>query len=368
MDVNNTPVESSPAANEAPTSFELPKSSGPEYVEWRKTGKLPEKPKQEPPKKEAPAASKESSDEGTQASGEAPASEPGNQQQERKPKSNAETRLNELLNDLRRAGLSPAELKTFKREAQQAAKTEQPQAPPEKTEQPAATDDGPKEPNPEDFKTWDEYQAALRKYSKELTQHEVKKAIEADRAQRRMEEAQREMQSKLTSAKQRYGDEAEGTIRSSAQEIMGDQNIPAAVKQMLNESPVLMDVLYVMGSKAEEFGEFLESARSNPSQAIRKLVLVEKLVQEELAGKTTAAPAHAESGDGGQPQRDASGKFVKGEAPPAKQVTKAPPPPREASGRAAAPADEVEGAAKDGDFARYRAAANRRDLARRQGR
>lgn len=41
------------------------------------------------------------------------------QGQKAKPHGNAETRLKEILADLKKAGLSPSELKTFKREAAQ---------------------------------------------------------------------------------------------------------------------------------------------------------------------------------------------------------------------------------------------------------
>jgi len=110
------------------------------YAEWRQTGKLPEAKPTQPKGESAPP--KESSAEGEEPKGKsAPASETGNKDQEKQkpPRDNAATRLNELLDDLRKAGLTPAELKTFKREVKEAEKAvEQPKAAPEKTENPTS--------------------------------------------------------------------------------------------------------------------------------------------------------------------------------------------------------------------------------------
>jgi hypothetical protein len=98
--------------------IEVPRD-GAAYAEWRQTGKLPEAKPAQPKGESAPP--KESSAEGQVPKGKsAPVSETGKQDQEKqKPRDNAATRLNELLEDLRKAGLTPAELKTYKREAQQ---------------------------------------------------------------------------------------------------------------------------------------------------------------------------------------------------------------------------------------------------------
>lgn len=119
--------------------IEVPRD-GAAYAEWRQTGKLPEAKPTQPKGESAPP--KESSAEGEEPKGKsAPASETGNKDQEKQkpPRDNAATRLNELLDDLRKAGLTPAELKTFKREVKEAEKAvEQPKAAPEKTENPTS--------------------------------------------------------------------------------------------------------------------------------------------------------------------------------------------------------------------------------------
>ncbi len=346
-DANTPAAAPSPAA-----TVEVPRDPQ-AYAEWRNTGKLPEPPK---PKTEESASSKKSSDakpgkgeaEGTGESRQATDSETG-KKQEHKP-SGAEKRLNEILEDLRRAGLSPAELKTFKREAQKAA--EQPN-PTEKTEKPAGTEP-PKKPKLDDFDDYDAYETAKDKYYEDLADYKAQQRLETFRTEQQQEAQQREFHGKLSDATKRYGDDAVSTINTTAKAIFGDAKIPAAIKAIVDQSPVLVDLLYVMGSKGEDFTEFLELARTNPGAAIRKAVLLERLVTDELA-------KGSDSGAG----RDDSGKFTK--QAPEKKVTEAPPPPKEVSGRGSQPTDEVETAAKTGDFAAFRAAGNRRDIARRKG-
>ena len=100
--------------SESSPVIEVPRD-GAAYAEWRQTGKLPEAKPAQPKGESAPP--KESSAEGQEPKGKpAPASEAGNKEQEKPkpPRDNAASRLNELLEDLRKAGLTPAELKTFK--------------------------------------------------------------------------------------------------------------------------------------------------------------------------------------------------------------------------------------------------------------
>ena len=93
----------------SPVTLEVP-HDGAAYATWRQTGKLPEVKPAQPKGESAPP--KESSAEGQEPKGKAaPASEAGNKDQEKQkpPRDNAASRLNELLEDLRRAGLTPAE-------------------------------------------------------------------------------------------------------------------------------------------------------------------------------------------------------------------------------------------------------------------
>jgi hypothetical protein len=347
LDVNTTPVDSSSTA-----PLEVPRDAK-AYAEWRQTGKTPDaiKPAGAPrTPKEASAPSTETSavaDDGTEI--DSPASEAGTQQEPRK-RSNAETRLKDLLDDLKRAGLSPAELKTFKREAQKAEATgTEPPKPPETT---VNAENGPVQPKLEDFESYEQFQEAMVDYRVDKKLHERDQRAKAA-------EQQKEIDKTLEAARARYGDATDTTIGSTAKAVFSDQKIPSALKAIINDSTVMVDLLYTLGSKDAELQEFLDLAKSNPGQAIRKVVLLERLVSEELAGGASAA-AGTEAG------RDESGKFVSPKAP-AKKVTDAPPPPREASGRSAAPPDEIQSALKANDFRSFKNAADRRDLAARQG-
>lgn len=351
----DTIVQDAPAASSPATpTFEVP--TGDAYAEWRQTGKIPAA-------KPAPPAAQPKPEKSASPNSEkpAPAPEAGNNQ-ERKQRSNAETRLNELLDSLKDAGLTPAQLKTFKQDwkradQQSAQQPTQDQAKPpataEKTDKPAGPE-RPKRPKMADFTTIDEYEAAMDKYETDLD------AFNESRAELKAQQqtAARSMHEKMQAAAQRYGDTAVETIRETAKTISGDQQIPVAVKALLDQSPVMTDLLYVMGSKPEDLAALVHTARTDPGAAIRKIVLLEQLVKEEL-GKGTS----------GQPGRGEDGKFTGKDKPaPETKVSKAPDPPAEVAGRGSTPPDEIDSAVKTNDFSAFRNAGNRRDIARRQGR
>lgn len=326
--------------------------------EYRKTGK-PSAVEPAPKADSTPATSSEPSSEGeTETASEAATDTKQDKRSEPKPpRSTADSRLRELLDDLKRAGLSPAELKSFKRDAQREAEPKSDErsssaSAPEHTDKPAAKqptyeDQHPK-PKLEDFDS-------IEAHTEALTDWKLDKR-EFERSQREAAEAQsKAIREKLADANSRYGEGAETSIRSAAKSIAESADVHPAVKSVLTDSAVLADVLYTLNSKEGELASFIQLAKENPNAAIRKAVLLEHLISQELS---KGAPSETE--------RDESGKFVAQK--PAKKVTEAPPPPREASGRNAAPPDDVASASKTLDFAAYRAAQNRRDLQRSQGR
>lgn len=343
----DAPAESSPAPvteqRHTPT-VEVPQ--GEARAEWLKTGHLPEaKPKADP------ATAKETSAAGDKPKETSPASEAGKQEQPKR--GNADTRLTALLDDLREAGLTPAQLKTFKQDYKRNEAAPQTAAP-EQTAKPA--DGAPQKPDPKDFegKSWAEYDAAKDEYSEKLAEYKASQAIEKFRNDQQQETATREMSAKLNDASKRYGETAEATIRDTSGAIFADKKIPDAVKAVINDSPVLVDLLYTLGSDADALADFVSSARHNPGAAIRKAVLVEKLVMEELA-----------KGSDDKTERGEDGKF---KAPPEKKSTQAPPPPKEVSGRGAPAPDVVAEALKTGDARAAIDEMTRRQLAKKQGR
>ena len=352
------PAESSPA----PSIPSIPRDDA-GYAAWRQTGEIPDPKSPKPSKSEDSATSGKQpspevsatseSAEGAEPEGKtAPGPEPGVRQEQRR--NGAPERLEEILSDLKRAGLSPSELKTFRREAQ--ART----AEPETTAQPPP----PEPPKPlkkpvlDDYTSWDEYNAATDEFhelkTREILQEEIRKLNEHHmRAQ-----AQQTANQKLEEAAKRYGENAKDTIQSTATAIFHDPGVHAVFKETVGSSTVIADLLYVMGSR-NELQELLGLAKSDPLQAVRKVVLLEQLVQDEL---------RKGSSDNGQetPERDETGKFVS-QRPPAKRTTEAPPPTREVSGRASPPPDDQDAAFARNDVRAYFQAANRRDIAQRRG-
>lgn len=357
-----TPPITDVAPESSPAVIDIPRDPA-GYAKWRQTGEVPAaKPKAEStPAKETPADGEQPEENS------APASETGKPTQEKKPRGdNAAARLNELLEDLRKAGMTPAELKTFKREAKAEQKAEPAnQQAAEHTEKPAERKP-PVKPKQEDFKTYDEYDAAKDKYYEDVADFKAAKALDDYRQEQQRNAANQSVHEKMTEAKGRYGDEAVGIISATARAFTGDQQIPATVTSLLDSSAVWTDLLYALGSKPAELASFIQLAKSDPMTAVRKIAVMEDLVKQELTkGGKKAQAASEETDDGASAARDESGKFKK--TTPEKQESNAPPPPKELSGRGTPPADEVQRAVKDGDFASYKRAQNARDLARRRG-
>lgn len=347
------------------------------YGEWRQTGKLPEKPATPPKKtsKTADSATATSSEAGNGDESGA-GSEPAEGKQGAPPKkSKADLRLQEILADIKRAGLTPEELKTFKRaEAAAAAAT------PTATAADKAPDaaKGPVKPKIDDFTSMADYDVAIDKWHEDVADFRAKIIVAQDKAKEAAAKSTAETNAKLAEAVKRYGGDSKETIEGTAKTIYTDKAIQPLVKALLSESPILADLMYVLGSKPEQLDEFVDMARSRPGEAVRRLVLLEKLTKEELAkaakpAAETTSDNGDESEDKGSPNgtaagRDANGKFVSGTPPPAKKLSQAPPPATELSGTRGAPEDPVDKAGKTQDFRAYQAAANARDLARKQGR
>ncbi|MES2136992.1 MAG: hypothetical protein V4502_08040 [Pseudomonadota bacterium] len=364
METQTTEVAaSSPAAFEPPSDPVL-------NLEWRKTGELPAAKKEATSKEASTPSAEDASAAGSDESAARTASDsaPGTKQ-ERAKQPTAADRLSEVLADLKRAGLSPAELKTFKREAQAAA--DPAKAASEQTVKPA--DGAPTKPKPTDknadgtdkYPTWEAFDAARDEYFEQFADFKSKAAVAADRQARAAEATDKQLREKIGEAKARYGDQAEAEITEATAAIYGDAKVHPIVKTMLGESDpgVLVGVMYVLGSKPEELASFVELSRTNPGAAIRKVALLEHLVTEELA-KGGKAAAAADEGEG--TERDESGKFVS-QTPPAKKKPAAPPPPEELSTRGSAPPDPIDAAVRNDDFTAFKAEEDRRDMARRRG-
>lgn len=311
-----TPAESSPAIAVNETVYLPSKADRVAAMKAPEPAKVPAK-----EAKEIPAADEQPAEKT------APASEPGNETQEKRP-SKAEARLKEILDDLREAGFTPSELKTYRKQAKRAPEKTEPVQATEHTAKPVDPK-APVKPKAADFegKPWEEYEAARDKYFEDLADYKANAAIEGHTAKQKQESQAKELNTRIEALSKQYGADAREPIQSAAKQVFEDPKVNGIVKDMVNGSPVLVDVLYTLGGDEAGLADFLADAKANPGAAIRKFVLLEKLVTEELAKGSTETT-----------ERGEDGKF---KATPEKK-TAAPPPPKEVSGRGYVPPDEVE--------------------------
>lgn len=349
-DIESPVAESSPAEPAAATpepSAPVSVPTDPEsYAEWRQTGKLPDK-DDKPSKREASASSKTSVDEESEKG--APVSETGN-----KGRENAETRIKRLVSERDSFKARLEALETGKKDAPAASSTAPAKDAKAESSTAQETDKRPVRPKQEDFDTWSAYEAAQDKYLEDLADYKASKRLEEHTQRQRQEAATREMQQRLDGARERYGQEAETKIISTAESVFADNGVAPALKAAIGRSDVIVDALYVMGSDAEELSEFLDLAKKDPLEALRKWFTVEALIKEELKSGKAA---------NGTP-RGPDGKFLAEK--PAKRV-EAPPPTRVLGGNSSPPGDERERAVKNGDFRAFKADADRRDMQRFRG-
>lgn len=324
---------------QAPSSPAMEASRGPlvnltsdQRTEFRKTGELP---KPETPQKEESAPSTEETPEpeaeGTPEGEEKPAEGTQKKPQESKRRPDAEQRIKQLTDRIK-------QLET----AQKPAQVEAPppvqvkQEAPQTRQKPTAEDkdgDKPKYATYEDF-------------VEDLADWKAEQRIAAQQREQQQQTQQREFKARIDEAKSRYGAEKfEEILAPAVNAIIGDQSVSGVVKTMLNESEVLPDLMYTIGSDPKELASFLEMAKSNPGKALRYIALTESLIRDELDGN----------------------KESKDTIPPVKPQTQAAKPPSEVGGRAASPGDPLEAAAKAGDYRSFKAEATRRQLAKMKG-
>lgn len=304
-------------------------------TDWRKTGELPTTAKQETPIKEDAAPSNDENPpvEGTPSGDEKPTVEAKKPQEKSKPyaRPDAEQRIKQLTDRIK-------QLETAQKPAQvEAPPPVQPkQEAPQTRQKPTAEDkdgDKPKYATYEDF-------------VEDLADWKAEQRIAAQQREQQQQAQQREFKARVDEAKSRYGAEKfEEILAPAVNAIIGDQSVSGVVKTMLNESEVLPDLMYTIGSDPKELASFLEMAKSNPGKALRYIALTESLIRDELDGN----------------------KESKEVIPPVKPQTQAPKPPSEVGGRAASPGDPLEAAAKAGDFRSFKAEATRRQLAKMKG-
>jgi hypothetical protein len=328
--------------------------SSEQRMEWRKTGKLPDSP---PKEDSASSESKPQTDASAASSETAPDSESGKSTQDKRPKKHlsADERIAQLEATIEKIRQSQGRSKEQPTEKSAAPSPVQPKVEAPKLE-------APKKPNIKDFPATDEgfiaYENARDKYVEDLTEFKKQEAIQEFQRNAQFEYQRQKINQEFAEGRQRYK-EFDQIAQPVLNTLLSDKEISNEVKEPIGRSPVFVDLLYVIGEKEADRDAFVQLAKSDPWAAVRRAIIMEQLITEELAkqreGKTEVKA---------EPQRDEKGQF---QAAPEKKVTGAPPPPAEVGGTAAAPGDKVKEAVQKRDFATYKAEQNRREMASRRG-
>ena len=347
-------TETQAAPSTATATLELPAAGSAEYAEWRATGNLKETPKPtETATVETPKGATTEPDKAKPA----PGTEPGTNKQETRRKPGAEARIGELT----------AEIKQLRQQLTEAG-TKQPTKAEPSPAKPATYQDWRKSFKPTEWTnsyvkenpnaTWEDAQAALADHMAD--RREEFRATEQQIAQQRQTVGQ-----KLTEARQRYQD-FDSVAHPVVKEML-KPDIPRVIFDVMNNSPVLADLLYVIGGDEASKQDFLDACRTNPSKALRVALLMEQDIVKELEKGKSASTARNENGQF---------KSEVKAAPAKKGPEVAPAPPIEINHRGGGSMDESETLASKmargeeltpAETRRFFAAENRKDFARRRG-
>lgn len=310
--------------------LEIP-APGPAYDHWRKTGE------RELPTTAEPAPAKETSAEPEKVES-APESAPGTILEKARAQHKgtpAPERIKQLLEQNKAKDAEIARLK--------AGTKPQAESAPAKSVNPL---EAPKKPKQDDFKTWEEFDAARDDYYEKKASYEAHSAVEGYKQQQVREAGERAIAEKVAEAKKVYPDLDADKLGVIATEISGDQAMPLMVKQRIGRSTVMPHLLYVLTGDPAKWDAFRNLAKTDPLAANDELVLMEQLIKQELGKKSEAT--------------------VEEKPTPEKKVTNAPPPPREANGKGTVPPDAVGNALENDDFEAYKKSKNASDLSRRR--
>jgi hypothetical protein len=254
-------------------TFDIPRSGTPEYDEWRNTGNLPEKDK---PKTEE-AASSDPSKEAT--SEEAPESEPGKHTQESRRKPGAEARIGELT----------SRVKQLEKDLEDARRPKQETKADPSPAKPANYQEWRKEFRP--AKWIEEYasqnpEASYEEANAAMADHLADVRDQFRNFEQQQNAQQQSLNAKVNEARARYGERFDEVLQPTLNTIVSDAGVNPNVKAMLNDSDVIADLIYTLGSDSATLAKFLSMAKSEPGKAIRYLAVVENGIIEELSKNT----------------------------------------------------------------------------------
>lgn len=298
---NQTAVAASSAADDVFGGIE---PTFDEYNSYRQTGELPARFKPVEPAESAPADAPEETEE---SEGEEPEPEPESDPEEAQEPpqkgSGAEKRIKQLL----------AEKKELQRKLEAAAKSDvrsDPSSAQAAQQAPQTYEDWEKQFEPE--KWIEEYtkqnpQASYERANAAMFTHMLNAREHFRSIEQRVQAEKQALDAKLSDARERYEDfdEIKSDFLSKAISPKGVPLLPLQVLGIINDSDVLPDLLYTIGSDDAELAKFVEMAKTNPNKAIRYVARVESLIAEELA-KPENTSARGEDGKFKAPERKTS--------------------------------------------------------------
>ena len=282
MPEQSTPAASSPAETEDVFNGETPTLE--EFNHYRSSGEIPErfKPAAKPQADSAPA---DLPKETAKAEGDEPENVP-----DPAPDDEQEPPQNLGAKARRRFEKLAAEVKELKAQIAAQPKTD---AKPESSTAPApqqAVQPGTRpKPKPDGMNQEGKPYETYEDYVEDLADWKAEQRIAAERQRQVDQQAQAAIRTKMDDARARYED-ADETILPTAKTIHEAQ-IPAVVKQVIEDSEVYVDLCYVAGSDPDELQKFIALAQRDPRAAIGKVFEYERGIKEELAKNGTAAAA-----------------------------------------------------------------------------
>lgn len=346
-----TVVAASSAAETAGAASSAAAAETPKFTQfdgWDEDGTpvVTKKTEASKPEKKAESAAADTSKE-TKTEDAADSAANKTQKNHRKPDLNAETRIKELLARATKAERELEEARKPKEtkpaESSTAKQAEQKPAEPAPTRpKPTMADKGP------DGKP--KY-ASYEVYNEDLVDWKVEQRDAAREREQQATQAKQALGKQLEEARGRYTD-FDSVTKPLIQEML-EPDIPREVFAVINDSPVLADLLYRIGGTEASKTDFLETCRTNPGKALRVALLMEQEITAELA-KGKAAATVKKVGEG---EAEATSAAVK---------PRAPKPPAEVGGRGAPGEDALISAAKSGDFRSFDAEQTRRVMASRR--
>jgi len=329
IDANNV-EESSPSTEETQdTEFDLESASQEQYNAFMLTGETPAKPAEPPPANKTVEAPDKSG-------------EPKGNQEAGKGKG-VKARTEQLDGEIQELEARLARKADLKRQLD--SDTGDKTAPPPVTETKPAELKAPVKPKSDDFKTWEEYEAAKDKYVEDLSDYKVKVAIQEDRAQRAEEAKKQQQESEGRTAAEKWNKQVESAgqkhsdwddVVGPIKDLVGKDARFAAGASFLLDSEVGAEILYHLGVNPDEAQSI---AAMSPIRQVAALTRIEDSLTK---------PAES----------------VKKMTPPGpKKVSETPPPPSDLNGRNQLAPDPVRAAIEADDTEAYMEAANARDLA-----